>query len=255
MSMHVSLTLRAASGTLALIVAAAGTPAVAQEHQGSGWSYEGDTGPEHWAELDIAYAPCGSGTEQSPIDIAAGVTARLDDMPSDYLPSGLIVVNNGHAIQVDYGAGSSIEIDGTAYELQQFHFHSPSEHTVDGELAAMELHLVHSDVEGAIAVVGVFLVEGDDNPHLDPIWDVMPAVAGDPIAIEGATIDADDLLPQDRRFIEYSGSLTTPPCTEGVTWHVLVEPVQLSAEQVSTFRAIHDGTNRPVQPLNDRSLE
>ena len=219
------------------------------------WGYEGETGPEHWAALDPEFQTCATGLEQSPVDIPAGAPVRADDVAYDYQPSALTIADNGHAIQVDYDEGSGITIGDGTYALRQFHFHSPSEHTVDGEAADMELHLVHQDEAGALAVVGVLLVEGAANPALEPIWAHLPDAPGPATLIEGPIIDADDLLPADRSSYGYPGSLTTPPCLEGVTWHVLAESVELSAEQLATFREIHDGTNRPVQALNERSFE
>ncbi|MCH7663046.1 MAG: carbonic anhydrase family protein, partial [Chloroflexi bacterium] len=143
----------------------------------------------------------------------------------------------------------------TTYALRQFHFHSPSEHTLAGENMAMEMHLVHTDADDNIAVIGVLLIEGTENPAFDPVWDNMPAEEGNPVTVQGAFVDVDDLLPDDRSYYEYTGSLTTPPCTEGVLWHVLAQPVEISAEQLSAFHAIHDGTNRPVQPMNERGFE
>ena len=219
------------------------------------WTYEGDTGPRYWADLDPSYATCGVGTSQSPVDIPLDTPAVADDVVYAYTDSALTIVNNGHAIQVDYDDGSSVEIDGSTYALDQFHFHSPSEHTTAGANAAMEMHLVHADADGNQAVVGVLLVEGAHNPAFAPVWDNMPADEGDPVTVVGITIDAADLLPADLDYYGYNGSLTTPPCTEDVVWHMLATPVELSDEQIAQFRAIHDGTNRPTQPLNDRVFE
>jgi carbonic anhydrase len=216
------------------------------------WTYEGDTGPQYWGVLDVSYAACGVGTSQSPVDIPPDAPMVADDVVSAYTDSALTIVNNGHAIQVDYDDGSFVEIDGSTYELEQFHFHSPSEHTTAGVNAAMEMHLVHADADGNQAVVGVLLVEGAANPAFAPVWDNMPADEGDPVTVEGITINATDLLPADLDYYRYIGSLTTPPCTEDVLWHMLATPVELSDEQIAQFRAIHDGTNRPTQPLNER---
>lgn len=218
------------------------------------WGYEGEGAPENWASLDPEYAACGEGMEQSPVDIIADAPVNPDDVVYAYAESAVNIVNNGHAIQVNYDEGSTAEIDGVTYALQQFHFHSPSEHTVAGESAAMEMHLVHGDADGNSAVIGLLLVEGAENPAFAPIWDNMPAEEGDPVTIEGVTINADDLLPEDRSYYHYMGSLTTPACTEGVNWHELVTPIELSADQIAAFRAIHDGTNRPIQPMNDREF-
>ncbi|CAN5595781.1 carbonic anhydrase family protein [soil metagenome] len=219
------------------------------------WSYEGDTGPAYWGTLQPAFAAC-SGREQSPVDIPADAPVRAEDVAYDYQPSALTIADNGHAIQVDYDEGSSVVIGDASYHLRQFHFHSPSEHTLDGDPADMELHLVHASDEGALAVIGVLLVEGTPaNTALEPIWAHLPDAPGPATLIEGVLVDAADLLPDDRSYYAYPGSLTTPPCLEGVTWHVLAEPLELSAEQLATFRELHDGTNRPVQPLDDRTFD
>ena len=146
-------------------------------------------------------------------------------------------------------------LDGVPYGLRQFHFHSPSEHTMAGEHAAMELHLVHWSDAGVIAVVGVMLQIGGHNRGLDPIWDHMPGEPGYPVTAADVSVDAAALLPDDRSYVSYEGSLTTPPCNEGVRWRLLVQPSPVSIDQVAAFRAIYDGNNRPVQPLNDRSFD
>jgi len=219
---------------------------------GAHWGYEGETGPEYWGSLDEAYIACDEGTEQSPIDIPADAPVNADDVVYAYGDTVLNIVNNGHGIQVNYDTGSSAEIDGTEYALEQFHFHSLSEHSAAGEHQAMEMHLVHADAGGNNAVIGVLIVEGEENAALAPVWDNMPADEGDPVTIEGVVVNVDDLLPAERSYVAYDGSLTTPACTEGVNWHVLATPVELSADQLAAFRAIHDGTNRPVQPMNER---
>lgn len=218
------------------------------------WGYEGEHGPAHWGEMDPAYTLCATGLEQSPIDIAATAPLNPADLAFAYQPSGLTIVNNGHTIQANYKAGSTVQIDGRPYELLQFHFHRPSEHTVDGGDLPMELHLVHrNDTEG-LAVVGVFLVEGAENAALAPVFDHMPAEEGEPETIEGVTIHAADLLPADQRYWRYDGSLTTPPCSEAVKWHVMQTPVEVSAAQLAAYEAIFHLNARPVQPFNAREF-
>jgi carbonic anhydrase len=242
----------AASAALALVLALPGSTALAEEAH---WSYEGETGPEHWGELAPEWEACGSGREQSPVDVPGDAPVRADDVEWGYAPSVLTVLDTGHSVQVVPAEGSTAAIDGVAYELRQSHFHSPSEHTLEGEHTAMELHLVHVDESGGLAVIGVMLVEGTAQATIEAILDHLPATVGETVTVEGVTIDPTDLLPADRSYVAYPGSLTTPPCSEGVRWHVLVEPVELSVEQLEAFRAVHDGTNRPVQPLNDRAFE
>lgn len=227
----------------------AGAGASLQPH----WGYEGAHGPEHWGSLDPAFAVCSNGREQSPIDLTGAEPRPLSEIGFDYAPSPICIVNNGHSIQVDYQAGSGIVLDGTRYELVQFHFHHRSEHTVDGADFPLEMHLVHAGADGALAVVGIFLEEGGTNEALAPVFGQMPGEAG-PAAVVPGTVDAAALLPERRTTWRYPGSLTTPPCSEGVSWLVMTEPVTASRGQVEAFRAIFPVNNRPVQPLNGRRL-
>ena len=217
------------------------------------WGYEGPQAPEHWGSLDPAFGVCTGGREQSPIDLTGAERVTLSEIRFEYAPSPICIQNNGHSIQVDYQAGSGIVLDGTRYGLVQFHFHHRSEHTVDGADFPLELHLVHGDADGALAVVGVFLEEGAANEALAPVWRHLPAEAG-PAALVAGTVDAAALLPERRTTWRYRGSLTTPPCSEGVSWLVMTEPVTASREQIEAFRALFPVNNRPVQPLNGRRL-
>ena len=225
-------------------------PAHAPQHA-SHWSYEGATGPEHWGSLAPEYALCATGRNQSPIDIAGTTSADLPNPVFQYAPTPVEIVNNGHTIQVNYAAGSHLEVDSVRFELAQFHFHAPSEHAIAGKRAAAEMHVVHKAADGALAVVGVLLEEGEHNARFAPVWDNLP---GKPGAAQrfAATIDADDLLPADPRTYRYSGSLTTPPGTEGVRWHLMVEPVRLSKAQIAAFTRVYSGNNRPIQARNGR---
>lgn len=237
----------------------AGASSAAEPLTGAGasfqphWGYEGAHGPEHWGSLDPAFAVCGNGREQSPIDLTGAEPGELSEIGFDYAPSPISIGNNGHSIQVDYQAGSGIVLDGTRYELVQFHFHHRSEHTVDGADFPLEMHLVHAGADGALAVVGVFLDEGGANEALAPVFGQMPGEAGPPAVVPG-TVDAAALLPGRRTTWRYPGSLTTPPCSEGVSWLVMTEPVTASRGQVEAFRALFPVNNRPVQPLNGRRL-
>lgn len=218
------------------------------------WTYEGEEGPAFWGELMPEYALCGEGRAQSPIDITGEQTVNLADLALNYSPSALNIFNNGHTIQVNYDAGSSLVYNENEYALVQFHFHHPSEHTLDGESFGMELHFVHRDANGALAVVGVMLGEGmDDNAAYAPIFDNLPPEEGEPEASD-LTVSAADLLPEGYHYYTYTGSLTTPPCTQGVRWLVLDTPVVLSAVQLAAFGEIFEMNARPVQPLNVRDL-
>ncbi len=221
-------------------------------HHKAHWSYEGDTGPEHWGSLSPDYALCGTGKAQSPIDIRAVDIIDTNPIEFHYQPSKLHVVNNGHTIQANYDPGSYMVKDGVRYDLLQFHFHSPSEHAIEGKQTDMVAHLVHKSAEGKLAVVGVLLDQGDENPVLKPIWDIMPSEKGK--ADADVEINAADLLPEDRTYFHYMGSLTTPPCSEGVNWNVMAKPVSVSAGQVEAFTAIFPLSVRPLQPVNGRTI-
>ena len=220
---------------------------------GPQWGYEGELGPDRWGSLDPGFAACTRGREQSPIDLTGAERRALSEIGFEYAPSPISILNDGHTIQVNYAPGSGIVLDGTRYELVQFHFHHRSEHTVEGGDFPLELHLVHADAGGALAVIGVFLAEGAANEALAPVWRYLPAAAG-PTALVAGTVDANALLPERRTTWRYRGSLTTPPCSEGVSWLVMTEPVTASREQIEAFRALVPVNNRPVQPLNGRRL-
>ncbi len=224
------------------------------------WSYEGPTGPDHWGELSKEFALCADGSSQSPIDIADSLISEQDlqDIEFFYNRSELAVLNNGHTIEVEYQYGSYIDLDEYIYDLVQFHFHAPSEHTLNGVQFAMEMHLVHRNIFGELAVVGVMIREGEANERFEELWANLPREAGQVIEAE-EEINADDLLPEARMTYRYAGSLTTPPCSEGVRWNLMAEPIELSREQIALFKEVLSSSccphnNRPVQPLNDRKI-
>ena len=218
------------------------------------WTYEGAEGPEHWGELSPDYELCGIGVEQSPVDIPAAAPLNAVGPASIYGPSRVNIFNNGHTVQVNYDEGSSMTLEGSEYALVQFHFHAHSEHTKAGQAAPLEMHLVHRNAEGKLAVVGVWLEPGAANAAFAPVFDHLPAAVGAPQAVPGATIDADDLLPAERAYYRYNGSLTTPPCTEGVKWVMLDRPVALSQGQIDAYTALYSNDFRPTQPLNARAF-
>ncbi|MFQ5578860.1 MAG: carbonic anhydrase family protein [Anaerolineae bacterium] len=219
------------------------------------WNYEsGEEGPDHWGELSHDFAACGEGTEQSPIDVPASATVNPADLTMNYQPTAVNILNNGHTVQVNYDSGSTLTVDGVDYNLLQFHFHALSEHTVGGNYADMEMHLVHQSADGNYAVVGVLLNRGAENAAFTPVWDNLPAEEAEAETIAGATVNAADLLPAEQTYYRYNGSFTTPPCTEGVKWFLMSNPVELSDAQVSAFEQIFDHNYRPVQPFNARSF-
>ena len=223
-------------------------------HGDSHWGYAGHSGPEHWAEMSKEFALCGSGKEQSPVNISGATTADLPNIQFDYQPGSLEILNNGHTIQVNRAAGSSITVAGEKFELLQFHFHTPSENTIDGNPFPMEMHLVHKSAKGQLAVVSVFSKAGTNNAVLDKAWSHIPQHAGDKKSVASVSINAADLLPTDRSYYRFAGSLTTPPCSEGVKWMVMKTPTEVSDNQLAKFTQIIGANARPVQALNSRTL-
>ena len=239
----------------ALLIVSAAAPLLAAE-EGHHWTYSGKTGPTHWAQMENENATCGIGKTQSPIDIRTK-KAKPADLPAiafDYKPGPLRVIDNGHTVQVNYPAGSSITVDGARYDLVQFHFHKPSEEKIDGKAHAMVAHLVHKGSDGALAVVAVLLDKGADNPTLHAIWSNLPKQKEKEVAAP-ATIDAAALLPADKGYYTFQGSLTTPPCSEGVRWFVLKTPMTLAANELTAFAKLYPMNARPTQPLNGRAVE
>ena len=219
------------------------------------WGYSGEEGPDHWASLSSDYAMCGQGMNQSPIDLQAMTDAELPSIAFDYRSGMQGIVNNGHTVQVNMADGSSITVDGHEYELKQFHFHAPSENRIDGQAFPLEGHYVHADADGHLAVVAVMFEEGASESPLSGLWQHLPSHSGEQEALDSAEMgNPVAILPEDKAYYRFNGSLTTPPCSEGVAWMVLKTPVTISAEQVAAFRQVmgdHDN-NRPVQPLNAR---
>ena len=218
------------------------------------WGYAEDIGPARWGDLSPAFKECKQGLEQSPIDLTGDAEARPYVLEFRYLSSSLEIVNNGHTIQVNYVPGSMLIVGDREYALLQFHFHRLSEHTVRGQPADMEVHLVHRDAAGNLAVVGVFLTAGRHNEALQQVWANMPAEKGEKRLVDRVSVNAADLLPADESYYSYTGSLTTPPCSEGVRWFVLSRPVEVSPEQLARFAALFPDIARPAQPLNDRTV-
>jgi len=234
----------------ALVLATANS----QADSGTHWGYAGEAGPAHWGELDPKFAPCTTGVNQSPIDIAATIDAELPPLAIRYGTAGTEILNNGHTIQVNVAPGSTLALDGKTFELKQFHFHAPSENLIDGKPYALEAHFVHSDAEGHLAVIGVMFDVGEANPTVAALWGTMPKQASAKQPLE-ARVDPAALLPADRDYYRYNGSLTTPPCTEGVRWLVMKAPMTLSKAQVAAFSAaLHGPNNRPIQDVNARPV-
>ncbi len=216
------------------------------------WGYTGEESPQHWGELSPDYALCASGMNQSPINITNMVKGELPELAIDYKPGGYEVINNGHTIQVNYRPGSTLTLDGHPYELKQFHFHVPSENHILGKGFPMEAHFVHADKQGNLAVIAVMYKDGEANAELQKAWSVMPheTDVSHPLT---APVDANALLPKERAYYRFNGSLTTPPCSEGVAWIVMKSQDNVSREQVADFaHTLHHDNNRPLQPLHAR---
>ena len=217
------------------------------------WGYEGTGAPEHWGDLCPEYHLAKDGRQQSPVDIRGAASSDLPPLEFDYRPVTVRTIYNGHSVQENEDGKSHLVVQGKSYDLEQFHFHSPSEHTVEGQHFAMELHFVHEGADGEVAVVGVLIEAGLHNAAFETMWADLPD-GENPTESSQSRIVVQDLLPADHRYYGYQGSFTTPPCTERVRWFVLREPVQLSSEQIATFREVIFNNNRPVQPLNDREV-
>lgn len=220
-------------------------------HSAPHWTYSGKEGPACWGELSPEYALCAGGKCQSPIDVVKPQARDLENPVFDYHPSSINILNNGHTVQVNYDAGSSVVIDGKQYALAQFHLHAPSEHHVGGVSYPAELHLVHKAADGSLAVIGVLLTQGRENPGFTAVMSQLPATAG-PSQLVAGQVDAGAMLPRSLTSYRYGGSLTTPPCSENVSWTLLTTPVELSEAQLKAFTRLYNGNNRPVQPLNAR---
>ena len=218
------------------------------------WSYEGDTGPAAWGQMRADYALCSSGTRQSPIDIRDGIKVEQEPIVFDYKPTYFRIVDNGHTIQVNYGEGSRLSVMGRTYELVQFHFHRPSEERIDGRNFDMVVHLVHKDLDGRLAVVAVMLERGAASAFMQTLWNNLPLEKNEEY-LARAAINASDILPARREYYSYMGSLTTPPCTEGVLWLVMKNPSQLSEEQIAVFSRFYRNNARPIQPQNARIIK
>lgn len=237
----------------AALCALLAAPAAFAGHEAH-WSYSGRTGAEHWADLDKRFTGCRGGAAQSPVDLG-GVQEKEDGgeaMAFAYRGGTAELVNNGHTIQANLRGAGTARIDGAAYQLLQFHFHTPSETTFDGKAYPLAAHLVHRDAEGRLAVVAVLFRLGEENAALKPVFASLPAHKGEKRKL--AALDPAALLPGARGYYAYMGSLTTPPCSEGVRWRVFRTPLEISAAQLAAFRALYPMNARPAQPLNGREI-
>ena len=233
---------------------------LAQAQWKTPWGYAGKDGPAHWGDLDPAYAPCKNGREQSPIDIRNTKKADLPPLRFEYKSGPLkYLINNGKTIRVNYhdapGSGNALMVGDKRYQLTQFHFHRPSEEYIHGRPYDMVAHLMHEAGDGKVAGIAVLLKAGSANATVQRIWDHMRRTEGNEEEIPEVAVDPSGLLPRDIAYYTYMGSLTAPPCSEGVTWFVLKTPVDISSEQVAAFAKLYPHDIRPVQPLNGRIVE
>ena len=219
------------------------------EKHAAHWEYEGAMGPENWGK---EFPTCGRGKSQAPLNIKGPFEKVRFSVAPDYKQGQLKIVNNGHTIQVNVPVGSKIRIDGRAYDLLQFHFHRPSEEHIDGKPSAMVVHFVHKNLEGELAVLGVMLREGNENPGIKTLWTHAPPKEGPEVVPDGVMFNPANLLPREMDFFHYDGSLTTPPCTEKVKFYILKTQVNVSKEQMAEFPFKMNA--RPIQPANGRPI-
>jgi carbonic anhydrase len=219
--------------------------AAAPRH-GTHWTYEGESGPANWSKINSDWAMCGGGRRQSPIDIRDGIKVDLEQIGFDYHPSSFNEIDNGHTIQVTVGGGNFITVGNQSYELQGFHFHRPSEERVNGKGTEMVIHLVHKSADGKLAIVAVLLERGKQHNLIQTVWNNLPLEKNELVA-PSVVLDLKDVLPEKREYYTYMGSLSEPPCTEGVLWLVMKQPMQASPAQMALFSRLYPLNARPVQ--------
>lgn len=237
--------------TAALAMTAMGAHAQTAPH----WDYKSPHGgPTRWAELDPKFEACGKGGNQSPIDIRNAVKADLPALNVGYAAAEPTFINNGHTIQVNLPPDQKLTVGDKQYELLQFHFHTPSEEAVNGKRTAMVAHFVHRSAEGELGVIAVLIQPGKTNAAFAPVFEHLPR-EGEKVTVDGLKLDLPALMPADKGYYSFAGSLTTPPCSEGVNWMVLKNPIQLGPEQIKAFRRVFNANARPLQPTNGRTIK
>jgi carbonic anhydrase len=221
------------------------------------WSYTGPNGPAKWGKLEKDFATCASGTTQSPIDIPDATVRKGDIAPLlfNYKASPLRIIDTGYTIRVNYAPDSWLTVQGKRYELNHIDFHKPSEMKIDGKGHDMAAHLWHKAKDGTLAVVAVPLDQGAENALIKTLWSNLPSTRDKENVVDSVQINAVGLLPANKDYYTFAGSLTTPPCTENVTWFVLKRPTPVSADEIAHFARVYPLNARPVQPLNARDLE
>ncbi len=240
--------------TTAATAGAVGAPGSPVFANSTTWSYDGDTGPANWGKINSNWAKCGTGTRQSPIDLRDGMKVDLEQIAFDYRSSGFNVIDNGHTIQVGVGLGNYITVQNRTYELQQFHFHRPSEEKINGRGTEMVVHLVHKDGEGNVAIIAVLLERGAANSMIQTVWNNLPLEKHQTVSPVVA-LDVNDILPKKREYFTFMGSMNEPPCTEGVLWLVMKQPMPASPAQMALFSRLYPLNARPIQPGGGRVIK
>ena len=221
---------------------------------GTHWSYEGEYGPANWSNINSNWAKCNTGKRQSPIDLRDGIKVDLEQIAFDYRPSSFSEIDNGHTIQVTVGGGNFLTVGNMSYELQQFHFHRPSEERINGKGTEMVIHLVHRSYEGKLLVLAVLLERGKANPLIQTVWNHLPLEKQQTVS-PSILIDPSEALPEKREYFTYMGSLSEPPCTEDVLWIVMKQTMQASPAQMALFSRLYPLNARPIQPSNGRMIK
>jgi carbonic anhydrase len=226
------------------------------KHHGKHWGYSGDVSPAHWGELDEKFKMCAEGKMQTPIDVLANKDVDLPLLDLKYSKGSKNIIDNGHAVQVNIESGDIFDIEGTPYELKQFHFHTPSENHIKGVSYPMEAHFVHATKDGKLAVIAVMFEEGAENPTLTKINKMFPLEHNKAVELKFSDKDLNAILPEKKEYYKFMGSLTTPPCSEHVKWFVFKSPQTASKAQIEAMhKQINKMNNRPIQPTNNREID
>jgi len=244
----------AAATSHAFAVTSAPMAHSAEAHAETHWDYSGEGSPEHWGELKPANVMCSHGKRQSPIDIRDGIKVELEPITFDYRSTQFRVIDNGHTVQVNVEPGNSIVIGAKRYDLLQFHFHRPSEERINGRQFDMVAHLVHKSVDGQLAVVAVLMAQGTAHPMVQLVWNSLP-LEKNVEQYAPVMLDLAAMLPEKHDYYTYMGSLTTPPCSEGVLWMVMKQAASMSPEQINIFGRLYPMNARPIQNSSGRLIK
>jgi carbonic anhydrase len=226
-------------------------PVCAPASMAAEWAYSGEHGPDKWGDVDAASKVCSVGAQQSPLDIGETIKSQMPPLNIAWGKTADTIVNNGHTIQLNFAAGSHITLGGEKYDLLQVHFHRPSEHLIGGKNFPMEAHFVHRNAAGNLAVVGVLMATGKPNAAFSKVVATMPGKEGPPVKAD-AGFNPHGMLPGKRTYYRYSGSLTTPPCSEVVNWLLLTDPIHVAEADVAAFGKLYAMNARPAQKSNRR---